>query len=105
MQCGGSISAYSLSCVSPPIRRQLAVLILVAVASTAVQGQQEQAPEGDNIPVAEIQGIPEEPQIQGGFPPTIPETQIEPVTSEIPNALPIDGFLDDEDCISSSRSV
>jgi len=79
----------------------LLVLILVVVASRAVQEQQAEVPEGDEILAVEIQGIPDEPPVQGGFPPAVPETEIEPVTSEIPSSRPIDGFMDDEDCSSS----
>ena len=70
------------------------------MASRAVQEQLAEIPEGDQILAVEIQGIPDEPPVQRGFHPAVPETEIEPVTSEIPSSRPIDGFMDDEDCIS-----
>lgn len=63
-----------------------------------MQGQQEQVPLGENIPLREVQGIPDEPQAEGGFAPIIPETQIEPISPEIPDSLPFDGYAHDEDC-------
>ena len=78
----------------------MSVLILVVAASRAVQEQPAEIPEGGEILAIEIQGVPDEPHMQGGFPPAVPETEIEPVTSEIPSSRPIDGFMDDEDCIS-----
>ena len=65
---------------------------------TAVQGQQEQVPLGEDIPLREVQGIPDEPQAQGGFIPTVQGTQIEPVSSEILDSRPFDGYSHDEDC-------
>ena len=64
----------------------------MALLSTAVLSQEE------DVPLREVQGIPDEPQVQGGFAPTVPETQIEPISSEIPDSLPFDGYSDDEDC-------
>lgn len=85
-----------------PVPPQELILILVAVALTAVQGQREEVPGQEDIPVVEIQGIPDEPPVEGGFPPAAPETQIEPLSSEIPKSDPTGEFPDDEDCIVSS---
>ena len=70
--------------------------MIVVLTSIVVQGEQVEVEE--DVPAADIQGLPEEPPVQGGILSTSSETQLEPRLSENLESLPYDDSPRDGNC-------